>query len=343
MRPAARAAVQEMQPIATPIAPLATPLMVTVPPGVAPGSVIAVNTPSGQMQVTVPAGVTEGAQFQILLGAPPSGSPDDALAMFAGTQGFEIKGMRASEHDMSNDWDYLTKAFAVQSTWQNPFGIATATRGAFAVKSIAEDSSPIGELYVACRDRFKGDLAAAVLKPDKTVVAQFGRTARPTLLQSGDTVVPVTIFGSPYGHLETSTWGNGHTYVDASGRRVKVVSRGCNQPKMWYVCASFCLFFPTCAIGSCIMFYYAGKTPNLFDLKTEPEGPNAGVLKMWEISTDFSSTSSVRVEFDESADSKTKLAATLASLFFAADSYTNPPSSNGGGGGGAPDNAVMER
>ena len=83
--------------------PMATPLVITVPPGVAPGSVMMVNTPSGQMQVTVPAGVTEGAQFQILVAAPASGSPDDALALFAGTPGFKINGMRASEHDMSND------------------------------------------------------------------------------------------------------------------------------------------------------------------------------------------------------------------------------------------------
>ena len=307
-----------------------------------------VATPSGQqMQVTVPAGVAEGTQFQIMVPSPspaPTGSPDDALAIFHNTPGFEIKGMRASEHDMSNDWDLITQTFQVASTLQNPFGIATAMRGAFAMKSIAEGSSPVGEVFIACGDRFKGDLGVSMLNPDKTVVAQFGRSARPTMIQKGDTVLPVSVFGTPYGQLETSTWGMSHKYVDASGRSVTVVSRGCCQPKTGFICGAFLCFFPTFGIGACAMFYLASKSPGLFDLKITPDGRNAGLLKLWEVSTDLSSHSSMRVEFDELADSKTKLAATLASLFFIADSYTSPPSSNGGdGGGGAPDNAVMER
>ena len=90
-------------------------MQVTCPPGVAAGAVMMVATPSGQqMQVTVPAGVAEGTQFQIMVPSPspaPTGSPDDALAIFHNTPGFEIKGMRASEHDMSNDWDLITQTF----------------------------------------------------------------------------------------------------------------------------------------------------------------------------------------------------------------------------------------
>ena len=53
-----------------------TPMMVACPPGAAPGSMVMVTTPAGQkVQVQVPAGVTEGTQFQVML--PGQGSAGD--------------------------------------------------------------------------------------------------------------------------------------------------------------------------------------------------------------------------------------------------------------------------
>lgn len=321
-----------------------TPMMVTVPPGVAAGTELMVLTPSGQsMRVTVPNGLTEGAQFQVLAAgaAPPPRSQDEGAEMLAKVPGFEVAGLGAG--DDAYDWSMLSTAGAVSSTWQNPFGINTAVRGAFPVKTTAADGASLGTFCVASSDRFKGDMGAAFVLPDKTMFAQWGRTARPTMIQAGDTVLPVSLFGAPYGQLETSSWGLNPKFVDGAGGGVRVRSRGCNQPTCYLVCGAFVLFFPTCGIGSCFMFYLLSKTPQLFDLKRSTDEANVGLLKMWANSTGLSSRAHVRVDFEEQTDPKTKLGATLASLFFLADMYTSPPSSNSGGGGGAPEVAVMER
>ena len=60
-----------MQPVATPM-PAADAMVVTCPAGSHPGDSLQVVSPTGAtLQVTVPAGVAEGAQFQIQLPSVP--------------------------------------------------------------------------------------------------------------------------------------------------------------------------------------------------------------------------------------------------------------------------------
>jgi len=248
--------------------------------------------------------------------------------------------MKGPGDDM-DDWRYWDTMGSTSSTWMNPFGINTAVRGAFPIKSTAEDGAVLGTLYVACADRFRGDMQVAILLPDRTILSQWTRAKRPTMIQTGDTVLPVGIFSAPYGQLETSTWGQGHKFVDPNGQALAVVHPGImNQPQCLYCCASFCCFFPTLGIASCYFMHKMQQTPVLFNLMRNPEGATMGKLKMWQAATSISTNSRMVVEFDEQADSKSKLAATLASLFFVADSYTDPPSNNNSG---APESAVMER
>lgn len=268
-------------------------------------------------------------------------SQQEAVDLFAKAPGLEVS-VRSDDHDLEQ-FEFVNKAFTVASTWQNPFGISTATRGSFPIKNTVEGASPLGTLYVASADRYKGDMGAAILLSDKTVLAQWGRSARPTMIQTGDTVLPVSVFGAPYGNMETSSWGMSHKYVDASGGTVTVVSKGCCQPKSYYMCGA-CLCFP---IAPCI-FCMMTSVPALFDLKRS-DGSNAGLLKLWQTSTGMSTGSRMVVEYEKQADSQTKLAAAFASLFFIADTFIDPPSSKGnhdvdhGHDGGAPDVVAMER
>ena len=332
----------QMAAVATPI--VATPMMVTIPPGVVSGSQMMVNTPSGQtVQVTVPPSAVAGSQIQIMVsgegaGAVPPRSQEDAHVMLANVPGIEVS-LKGPGDDM-DDWRYWDTMGSTSSTWQNPFGINTAVRGAFPIKSTAEDGAVLGTLYVACADRFRGDMQVVLLLPDRTMLSQWTRTMRPTMIQTGDTVLPVGIFNAPYGQLETTTWGQGHKFVSANGTLAVVHPGIMNQPQCVYCCASFCCFFPTCGIASCYFMNKMQQTPVLFDLKRQPEGTTMGKLKMWQAATSISTNSRMVVEFDEQADVKSKLAATLASLFFVADSFIDPPSSNNSG---APESAVMER
>lgn len=268
-------------------------------------------------------------------------SQEEAISLFANVPGVEVI-VTSDNHDMEGTFNFLSKAFQQQSTMMNPFGIATATRGSFQINNTTEGEPTIATLFVASGDRFRGDMASAVVLPDNSVLAQWNRNQRPTMIQSGDTTMPLSVFGQPYGQMQTSSWGMGHTYVDASGSGVKVVSRGCFQPKMYMCCASFCCFFPTLGIGSCIILSMMAKAPAVFDLKRTPNGPIVASLKYWSTTSDLSVHSKMRLDFPEDTDAKTRLSATLASLFFLADAFVNPPSSNGGSGG-APDAATMER
>jgi len=271
-------------------------------------------------------------------------SQEEAATLFGKLPGIQVQ-VTSDEHDMEGTYHFLSKAFQQESTMLNPFGIVTATRGSFPIKSTAEGEATVATLCVASGDRFKGDMVAAIVLPDNTVLAQWSRNQRPTMLQSGETVMPLNVFGAPYGQMQTSSWGQGHNYVDTSGSGVKVVSKGCCQPKTYMCIGSFLCFFPTFGIGSCILMCMMQKTPGLFNLTRTPDGPTVGTLKYWATGTSMSETSKIRLEFPEGTDAKTKLQATLAALFFIADAYIDPPSNGGGGdgGGGAPDVAVMDR
>ena len=351
--------IKEMQVAAVPAQPamqVATPMtamMVACPPGAAPGTMIMVQTPSGQsMQVAVPAGVTEGTQFQVMVpsaAAPPARSQDEAAALFKNLPAVETTMKGPGDH--VEDWEILSSMGSTQSTWQNPFGINTATRGAFPIKKVTaegEVGEDFGSFYVASADRYNGDMQAAVLLPDASQLAGWGRSKRPTMVQSGDTVLPVSVFGAPFGQLETNNWGMKPLYRDANGVTTSVESRGCNQPQCYYIIGAFCCFFPTCGLLSCYLACQAQKIPGLFDVKRSDTGETVGLLKMWAMNSGMSSNSRIRVEFAEGVDDKTKLNMTLASLFMVADVYTSPPSSSGsgdagGGFSGAPANVEMER
>lgn len=248
-------------------------------------------------------------------GAP--GSLHDALAMFKGTPGFEMAGLKFGAYDRAmQESPASSRASGMHSALgQLKYG-NTALSGCCAINSTADGSAPLGELRFVCADRNNGDLGVKLLNPDKTVVAQFARQSRPTLVQSGDTVLPVSLFGTPHGQLETSKMDTGHKYVDPDGRGVMVVSKGCCQPKCCYLIGACLCFFPTCGIGSCIMLHLSSKQPGIFVLKTEPDGPNAGVLKMINEHT-------YRVEFNAAADPRTRLAASLATLFVFTDQNTS--------------------
>jgi hypothetical protein len=271
-------------------------------------------------------------------------SQEEAISLFENVPGIEVS-VKTEDVDIEGTYNLLSNVFQQKSTLLNPFGIVTATRGSFPIRSTAEGEPTIATLFVASADRYKGDMAGAVLLPDQTVLAQWSRNQRPTMIQSGDTVMPLSVFGAPYGQMQTSSWGMGHNYVDVNGSGVKVVTRGCCQPKTGYMIAAFCCFFPTLSIGSCIIFCMATGVPGYFDMKRTQDGETVALLKFW--SQGASTVSSrMRLEFPEQTDSKTKLAATLAALFFIADTFIDPPQSSsgsGGDGGGAPDVAVMDR
>ena len=277
-------------------------------------------------------------------------SQEEAVILLGSLPGIECQ-VRSDQHDMEGTYNFLSKAFQQESSLLNPFGIVTATRGTFPIKSTAEGEATVANLFVASRDRFKGDMSAAIVLPDNTVLAQWSRNQRPTMVQSGDTVMPLNVFGAPYGQMQTSSWGMGHNYVDASGSGIKVVTKGCCQPKNYLLCASCLCFFPTFGIGSCIIMCKMQKTPGLFNLTRTPDGPTVGTMKYWATESSMSQSTRIRLEFPEDTDAKTKLQATLVALFFIADAYIDPPKSSGGdsggdgggGGGGAPDVAVMDR
>ena len=268
-------------------------------------------------------------------------SQEEIVSLFGSLEGIEVSERSEDEHNLDSTYQFISQAFQQESSIMNPFGIVTATRGAFPVKSTAEGSPTIATLYVATGDRFRGDMVAAIVLPDNTVLAQWSRNQRPTMIQSGETQLPVSVFGAPYGQMQTGTWGMGHNYVDANGKGVKPTSRGCFQPQAYWCCAAFLCFFPTCAIATmviacCVM----PKVPGLFDLKVTPDGPSIGLLKL------YSARGSSRLELKPDTDAQTRTAATLAALFLIADNFIDPPSNGGGGGGGgggAPHVATMER
>ena len=280
------------------------------------------------------------------MAATTSTRPQEAMVeLFGNVPGIEISKMTRSEHDMEGTFNFLNQAFQQQSSLMNPFGIVTATRGTFPIKSTADEAT-IATLFVASSDRFKGDMSGAVLKPDQTVFAQWLRSSKPTMIQKGETELPVSVLGAPYGKMKTSSYGMGHTYADESGDGIKVVTRGCNQPKTWCMIGSCLCFFPTLSIGSIAMMCYMQTMPGLFDLKRTPDGPTVGTLKFWSQGGDLSTTSKMRVEFADGTDAKTRASAALASLFFMAEDFIEPPRGNsddGPGDSGAPDVSVMDR
>ena len=274
----------------------------------------------------------------------PGRSQEEIVSLFGRLDGIEVS-IRSDNHDLDGTYNFANQAFQQSSTLMNPFGLVTATRGAFPIKSTAEGNPTIATLCVASNDRFVGDMAAAIVLPDNTVLAQWSRSRRPTMIASGDTELPVSVFGAPYGKMTTSTWGMHHTYVDASGSGVKHATYGCCQPKCYWLCASFACFFPTCGIAAiAIMCCVLPKVPVLFVLKVTPDGPSVGTLKLWERAP---SSKKMRTELKEGIDAKTRTAAALMSLFMIADDFIAPPSQGGGGdggiGGGAPHVATMDR
>jgi len=279
-------------------------------------------------------------------------SHKDAIALFGSLPGIQVKVTSDQHNNMQGapPSNVLDKMFQQESTMLNPFGIATATSKSMPIQTTAEGEATVANLYVASADRFKGDMSAAIILPDNMVLAQWSRSQRPSMIQSGQTVMPLNVFGAPYGQLQTSSWGQHHSFVDASGTGsgVKVVSQGCFQPQSYMCIGGFLCFFPTCGIASCIIFCMMAKTPGLFKLKRAPDGVTVGTLKYWAEGSTANEISKIRLEFAEETDAKTRLEATLATLFFIADAYIDPPRSSGhagggGGGGGAPDVAVMDR
>ena len=166
------------------------------------------------------------------------------------------------------------------------------------------------------------------------------------MITTGETELPLSVFGAPYGKMQTSSWGMYHTYVDESGSATKPVSRGCFQTKSYLLCLTFACFIPTCGILSIIIACNMQGVPGLFDVKTA-DGRTVGLLKFWSTGGDISTSSRMRLEFADGVDAKTKLSAALASLFFMADDFISPPSQGGGDAGGAfvgaPDVSVMAR
>jgi len=337
-------------------------MAVVVPAGVEPGQAFGVMTPDGK-QMHVVAQVPAGQQMQVQVPSAAAGvqmqpvptaaavpmqatrPQQDAVSLFTNVPGVEIS-TRRSEHDLDGTFNFLSRVGQTQSTMLNPFGIVTATRGAFPITSTADGAPTIATLFVASADRIRGDMMSTILLPDQTVLASWSRMSRPTMVTTGETELPLSVFGAPYGKLQTSTWGMAHTYVDESGSATKPVSRGCFQTKSYMLCAMFLCFIPTCGIGSIIIACNMQKVPGLFDVKTA-DGSTVALLKFWSMGSDISTSSRMRLEFAEGVDAKTKLSAVLASLFFMADDFISPPNQGGGDAGGAfigaPDVSVMER
>mmetsp|Transcript_18490 Transcript_18490/g.54457 ORF Transcript_18490/g.54457 Transcript_18490/m.54457 type:complete len:319 (-) Transcript_18490:2098-3054(-) len=280
----------------------------------------------------------------VAVAAPTAGrSQEEMVSLFGGLDGIEV-AVRSDQHDSEGTYQFLSQVFQQQSTLMNPFGIATATRGSFSIKSTAEGNPEIATLCVATGDRFRGDMAAAIVLPDNTVLAQWSRSSRPTMISSGETDLPVSVFGAPYGKMQTSKWGMGHSYVDASGKGVRPRSHGCFQCKTYWCIASFCLFFPTCSIASiAIICCVMPGVPGLYDLKTTPDGPSVGLLKLWQQGGDISESSKIKLEITPGTDAQTRTAAALAALFMIADIFIDPPKGGNHGGGGAPHAAEMDR
>ena len=261
---------------------------------------------------------------------------EEAHALFASLPGLELKLKGAEE--AASDWRLWASSGLTLST-MNSFSASTQVRGAFTMASTA-DGSDFGTLYIASAYLDRGDMQVTVLLSDKTNLAEWARQSRPTMVQSGDTALPVRVFGQPHGQMETSTWGMKPKYADLDGSTIRAVSRGCCQPHSYVTCAAFLCFFPTFGIGSCIALFWAlPKVPQLFNLKRGPSGAGAGVLSLWAINQGFGPKTKVRVEFAEGLDPKTKLGATLASIFLVAEAFTD----NRGGNLGASEMSVMER
>ena len=115
---------------------------------------------------------------------------EEIVSLFGNVPGVEITKMTRSEHDMEGTFTFLNQAFQQQSSLLNPFGIVTATRGSFPIKSTADSEPTIANLFVASGDRIRGDMSAAVLLPDNSVMAQWGRSSRPTMPPHGQTASP---------------------------------------------------------------------------------------------------------------------------------------------------------
>ena len=83
--------------------------------------------------------------------------------------------------------------------------------------------------------------------------------------------------------------------------------------------------------------------PGLYDLKTTPDGPSVGLLKLWQQGGDISESSKIKLEITPGTDAQTRTAAALAALFMIADIFIDPPKGGNHGGGGAPHAAEMDR
>jgi len=306
-----------------------------------------------QMQATpVPMAVAVPVPTQAVpMQAVPTqsmGSPVEIISLFGRLPGIQ-SATRSDQHDMDGAFNFLSQAFQQESSLLNPFGIVTATRGSFPIKSTAEGEPTVATLFVACNDRFKGDMSAALVLPDNTVLAQWSRSARPSMIQAGQTDLPLNVYGAAYGQMQTTAWGRHHSHIDASGSGTKVVSKGCFQPRIYYCIGAFCCFFPTCGIAACVFMCMAQKAPGHFLVKRTPDGPAVATLKLWDVVTDISASSKMVLEFPDETDAKTRTQAALAAIFFLADNFIDPPrggggpGGDGGGGGGAPDAAVMDR
>lgn len=177
----------------------ATPMLVTVPPGVAPGSAVMVVTPSGQQyQVTVPAGATEGSQFQIMVGpggpaAPVAQSMDrkgsasfiyDAVERLGGGIGMRLKSARYSQKD---DGGFLG--------WQQ------SASGTLPIQDASGKDALM--LHFSAIDRNKGQLSAKLTTADGSIVVaelhrEGGNTLGYALSSQGGSLCEVKVGGVLY-------------------------------------------------------------------------------------------------------------------------------------------------
>lgn len=272
----------------------------------------------------------------------------DAEALVANVPGITIEMPRESFDTLNFDAFTADNTLGTMgtsaSTWSNPFGLTVPRRGSFAIKrSDDEKAMPLLILHVGCQNRMTGDMQVQATLPDGTVFATFSRTKRCTLVQSGDSVLPVTLFGSQPGQIKSQMAGSGTAYMRVPENtgiayHTKPLMQ---QPKCLYMCASCVCFFPTCSIGSIIIMCMMQGLPTLYDLKTAPDGQTLSTLKLLE-GTDSSTASKVTADFG-GMSAKQKLDALLVILYMAADAFTAEPRDNTNDGAGAPDTNTMER
>ena len=106
----------------------------------------------------------------------PGRSQEEIVSLFGRLDGIEIS-IRSDNHDLDGTYNFASQAFQQSSTLMNPFGIVTATRGAFPIKSTAEGNPTIATLCVAGRAspplprRLKSFASRAHVAPQKAPCA----------------------------------------------------------------------------------------------------------------------------------------------------------------------------